>query len=53
MHILEIVKQPIAVMGYYRVRKGNMGRERVEWPFSVVYVDHLPKGCSALVTIAI
>ncbi len=49
MHILEIENQPIAVMGYYRVRKGNMGRERVEWPFYVVYVDHLPKGCSALV----
>ncbi len=40
---------PIGVMEYYRVRKGNKGRERVEWPFYVVYVDRLPKGCSALV----
>ena len=36
-------------MAYYRVRKGNRGRERVEWPFYAVYVDRLPNGCTALV----
>jgi Icc protein len=48
MKIIHIEQKPIATMAYYRVRKGNRGRERVEWPFYSVSVDRLPKGCAAL-----